>query len=471
MIDFKSIYKIGEKVSFSDRTFSAPLSNSFFITKKEKNYLVLNIDIGNVFEFKESVFRERKNDLNSIMDFNSKELSSYYSFFEKHIAKTLKSYDLESVKSFLEKIIIPSVSYYLKENSTSEVYSSDFNAFFNHYFEKELISFGFNKKNDLYLFILSFYYFLEKNDIFGEKSISLNEMCFVYDIFKEIGKFDTKTRAEFPENHQLFLCQIRAYIDGETSWPPIHNFLVSSNSKEGALEKAHESFEFETSSNKAFEGKISNLRKFGRSYIFSNRCDSDIDDESEKKNHALKQVDYVIIAEPVSEHMHKWEYCKLRECKECGSEYRGFDSYNLGFNSFQKDFCSKDCLEKYEADRNNPDELFKIGHISSLGTSYIYLIKNKVTEQVYVGKTTQVFTLRWYQHFFQNNRSSTKFKSAISNSNYEDWEFSILETIKHGSNDYIFSREKYWIEFYNSIENGYNSLIPLIANCIDEELD
>jgi hypothetical protein len=90
---------------------------------------------------------------------------------------------------------------------------------------------------------------------------------------------------------------------------------------------------------------------------------------------------------------------------------------------------------------------------------------------MYIGKTTQVFTLRWYQHFFQSG--TNKFHDAIRKSKISDWIFEIHEVIEFPENlrenkdfrtylndreKFIIERERYWINHFDSIANGYNSI-------------
>ena len=95
------------------------------------------------------------------------------------------------------------------------------------------------------------------------------------------------------------------------------------------------------------------------------------------------------------------------------------------------------------------------------GTAVINKIKNINTGLVYIGKTTQAFTLRWYQHFYQ--KGDCKFHKAIKQSSLTDWQFSIIEIVKTPKGvspiDYVRERESYWISEYDSIESGYNSVV------------
>lgn len=82
----------------------------------------------------------------------------------------------------------------------------------------------------------------------------------------------------------------------------------------------------------------------------------------------------------------------------------------------------------------------------------IYIHINKINKKVYVGQTCQSPQRRWlngegYQH-------CSKFYNAIKKYGWDNFEHIILEeklTLEQANN-----KEKYYIKFYNSIENGYN---------------
>jgi GIY-YIG catalytic domain len=148
---------------------------------------------------------------------------------------------------------------------------------------------------------------------------------------------------------------------------------------------------------------------------------------------------------------------ELRECMQCGLNFRTIDLYNDHNEIYKgREYCGHRCRE-----------LHRLENIGDQGEGWgrksrpmIYQITNLATGLSYIGKTTQVFTLRWYQHFYQGG--SCKFHQAIKTSKAEDWEFRILETAvaPEGTdkNQYLLDRERYWIEKLDTIDNGYNSL-------------
>lgn len=147
---------------------------------------------------------------------------------------------------------------------------------------------------------------------------------------------------------------------------------------------------------------------------------------------------------------------ETRECQQCKAKFRQIDLYNDHNESYKgSEFCSNNCKQKYY-DQNRPIRPDIAGNEKPV----IYRILNVNSGMSYVGKTTQVFTLRWYQHFYHGG--DCKFHKAIKESSIEDWEFTIIETVSipddRDSNEFVAERERFWINELNSIEDGYNSV-------------
>lgn len=88
---------------------------------------------------------------------------------------------------------------------------------------------------------------------------------------------------------------------------------------------------------------------------------------------------------------------------------------------------------------------------------FIYKITNNVNGKVYIGQTIQTVKERFYQH------CSTKCSENVLNmaihkaiKKYGKSNFTI-EVIEEVDKDSLNDREKFWIEYYNSYNNGYNS--------------
>lgn len=88
---------------------------------------------------------------------------------------------------------------------------------------------------------------------------------------------------------------------------------------------------------------------------------------------------------------------------------------------------------------------------------FIYKITNNVNGKVYIGQTIQTIKERFYQH------CATKCSESVLNmaihkaiKKYGKSNFTI-EVIEEVDKDSLNDREKFWIEYYNSYNNGYNS--------------
>jgi len=148
---------------------------------------------------------------------------------------------------------------------------------------------------------------------------------------------------------------------------------------------------------------------------------------------------------------------EVRTCKHCQRPYKIIEKYTFNSPGGGPDFCSRECSREHEA----------MFYVAPIGASppVIYCITNKATGLCYIGKTRQVFTLRWYQHFF--HPSDTKFHRAIRGTPVVDWCFEILEVVHVPAevrelgmvevDRLICGREMAWIKEKDAIRNGYNT--------------
>ena len=88
---------------------------------------------------------------------------------------------------------------------------------------------------------------------------------------------------------------------------------------------------------------------------------------------------------------------------------------------------------------------------------FIYKITNKVNGKSYIGQTIQSVKERFYQH------CATKCSKAVSNmaihraiKKYGKSNFTV-EVIEEVESTNLNDRERYWIRYYDSYNNGYNS--------------
>lgn len=91
---------------------------------------------------------------------------------------------------------------------------------------------------------------------------------------------------------------------------------------------------------------------------------------------------------------------------------------------------------------------------------YIYKVTNKINGKIYIGQTIQTVKERWYRHCSKSGISKaelgTHFKRAILKYGKENFS---LETIEACDSSQLDEREKFYISYYDSYKNGYNSTI------------
>lgn len=89
----------------------------------------------------------------------------------------------------------------------------------------------------------------------------------------------------------------------------------------------------------------------------------------------------------------------------------------------------------------------------------IYKIKNKITNQVYIGQSVDI-KARWAAHkspgtWNDKTKPSYYYRlyTAFREYGLENFEFSVIEECEKVN---LNEREKYWIKYYDSFNNGYN---------------
>jgi len=185
---------------------------------------------------------------------------------------------------------------------------------------------------------------------------------------------------------------------------------------------------------------------------------------SKRTDIGSKNVYMVQIYEPNDYYDKLWNTEHV--CEVCGTKYtkllrdRAHD-----FAYIKGAVCSQLCEDK--ASKTREESINALFDFNGIHNAVIYRIWHKETEQSYIGKTTQAFTLRWYQHFYQ--AKNTKFHEAIQTSRLVDWCFEIVESfgftgkdiVRGDGNDYgklLADREQYWIEHYKALTLGLNSV-------------
>ena len=91
----------------------------------------------------------------------------------------------------------------------------------------------------------------------------------------------------------------------------------------------------------------------------------------------------------------------------------------------------------------------------------IYKVTNKINGNIYIGQTRQPINTRWLNHCYSAETSSHKdyscpLHNAIRKYGRDNF---LIEEIEDCDNDLLNEREQYWIQFYNSYNNGYNAAL------------
>jgi len=223
--------------------------------------------------------------------------------------------------------------------------------------------------------------------------------------------------------------------DADQNWcfPPLFSDKVEAVNRKAAIEQIHELFD----------------QKFPTRVL--------------KKD--IESNNFILIVKEIKDNdNHTKSLFQVRNCENCNAPYKVIEKYQTTGSGGGMSYCSTECRDK----KKEIDE-FKRVHASNVyvGSAYkavIYRIWNSETNKSYIGKTSQIFTLRWYQHFYQ--KTDSKFHKEIDQYPLTSWKFEIIEIIKIPDEiatykeieDYIFKREMFWVDHYDAIKNGYNSV-------------
>jgi hypothetical protein len=189
------------------------------------------------------------------------------------------------------------------------------------------------------------------------------------------------------------------------------------------------------------------------------------------------QFFYVIIFE-----LYEWEkqqiindtswscsYCKQKHENTYVSKPVLFEKL-FGKKTFcrsDEDFCLNEYKKQYYKDVEMPDDEW---YIKETSLNYIYKITEKSTGKCYIGKTKNAPFFRWWNHL---TRSSSPFGLYLRNqTKLSDWTFEVLEELPTEMElKDVLKIESEYIKQFDSIRNGYNSVISNKSVSRIEELE
>ena len=88
--------------------------------------------------------------------------------------------------------------------------------------------------------------------------------------------------------------------------------------------------------------------------------------------------------------------------------------------------------------------------------AYIYKILNTINDKVYIGQTIKSIDERFKEHIYKSHSEKTHPPLHQAFIDLGEENFSI-ECIEECPQEKLDVQEKYWIQYYDSYKNGYNS--------------
>ena len=183
----------------------------------------------------------------------------------------------------------------------------------------------------------------------------------------------------------------------------------------------------------------------------------------EKSTKDEAQFFYVIIYP-----LYDYEKQKIKDgewvCCGCShihkNKYLSPPYYNSRLNK-DNIFCNEECFEHYKEKNaysvNGREICDDENYIKSDSLNYIYKITEKASNKSYIGKTKNAPFFRWWNHL---THSISPFGLYLQSTKLSEWTFEVLEELPADMEDSnVFKIESDYIVKYDSIKNGFNSLI------------
>lgn len=90
---------------------------------------------------------------------------------------------------------------------------------------------------------------------------------------------------------------------------------------------------------------------------------------------------------------------------------------------------------------------------------YIYKITNQINQKIYIGKTVNSISARWKEHLHDYKRPQYEKRPLYEAMNKYGIENFTIEEVEEVDVKKLSIREIYWIEYYNTYNNGYNATL------------
>lgn len=90
---------------------------------------------------------------------------------------------------------------------------------------------------------------------------------------------------------------------------------------------------------------------------------------------------------------------------------------------------------------------------------YIYKITNQINQKIYIGKTVNSIGARWKEHLHDYKRPQYEKRPLYEAMNKYGIENFTIEEVEEVDVKKLSIREIYWIEHYNTYNNGYNATL------------
>ena len=90
---------------------------------------------------------------------------------------------------------------------------------------------------------------------------------------------------------------------------------------------------------------------------------------------------------------------------------------------------------------------------------FIYKISNSINDKVYIGKTLSTIEKRFQEHIKDSNKETDNIRPLYRAIRKYGVDVFYIEVIEQVSIENLSDREKYWIQYYDSYNNGYNATV------------